>query len=96
MQIASVRHKGLRRFFAQGDASGLPAPYLGKIHKMIAYLQDASGVDELKTIPAWHAHILTGSRKGVWALHVSPNWRLTFSVDATTDEIVNLDLEDYH
>lgn len=92
MQIASVRHKGLRRLFAKGDASGLPAPYADKIRKMIAYLQDAGGISELKTIPAWHAHILTG----VWALHVSPNWRLTCSVDARTDEIIDLDLEDYH
>jgi proteic killer suppression protein len=96
MLIASVRHKGLRRLFTHDDVSGLPANHVGKLRKMIAFLQDATGIDELRSIPTWHAHVLAGDRKGTWALHVSPNWRLTFGVDVQTGEIVGLDLEDYH
>jgi proteic killer suppression protein len=43
---------------------------------------------------AWKAHILTGDRKGTWSLHVTRNWRMTFWIEE--DEIVNLNLEDYH
>ena len=28
----------------------------------------------------WKAHQLSGDRKGVWSLHVTRNWRLTFQV----------------
>ena len=40
------------------------------------------------------AHQLTGDRKGVWSLHVTRNWRLTFRIEE--DEIVDVDYEDYH
>ncbi len=32
--------------------------------------------------------------KGTWSLHVTRNWRLTFRVE--DDEIIDLNLEDYH
>lgn len=94
MEIREIRHKGLRRFVERGDASGLPAGFSDKIRKILSFLQDASDVAELRSIPAWHAHVLTGGRKGTWSLHVSPNWRITFKVDG--EVITALDLEDYH
>ena len=36
----------------------------------------------------------TGDRKGVWGLHVTRNWRMTFRIEE--GEIVDLNLEDYH
>jgi hypothetical protein len=27
--------------------------------------------DELRVLPTWKAHVLTGGRKGVWSLHVT-------------------------
>ncbi|HEY9010186.1 MAG TPA: type II toxin-antitoxin system RelE/ParE family toxin [Devosia sp.] len=96
MLIRSIRHKGLRRLVELDDVSGVPAAYAAKLRKMITYLQDASDVGELSAIPTWKAHRLSGDRKGTWALHVSPNWRLTFSVDGEEIEIIDLDFEDYH
>jgi toxin HigB-1 len=52
--------------------------------------------DELRTLPVWNAHKLTGDRKGTWSLHVTRNWRLTFAVDMAEREIRDLNLEDYH
>ena len=65
-----------------------------KLRKMLAFLQEIDGVDELRTIPVWKAHQLTGDRKGIWSLYVTRNWRLTFRVDGK--EIVDIDFEDYH
>ena len=53
-------------------------------------------MQELRNIPHWRAHQLSGGRKGTWSLSVTRNWRLTFSVDQTDDEIIDLDFEDYH
>ncbi len=96
MLIRSVRHKGLRRLFLSDDPAGRPPAYIAKIQRMLSFLESAADVGELKSIPAWHAHMLTGDRKGTWTLHVSANWRLTFGVDLEASEIIDLDLEDYH
>jgi proteic killer suppression protein len=42
----------------------------------------------------WKAHQLAGARKGVWSLHVTRNWRLTFQIK--DNEILDVDYEDYH
>lgn len=47
-------------------------------------------------MPVWKAHQLTGSRKGVWSLFVTKNWRITFRIDHDEIEIIDLDNEDYH
>lgn len=54
------------------------------------------GIEELRTIPSWKAHQRSGDRKGTWSLFVSRNWRITFKIDATDIEIINLDYEVYH
>jgi proteic killer suppression protein len=96
MRIRNVRHKGLRRLVEADDASGLQPQVVDKLRKMIAFLQDMQGPDELRLVPTWKAHLLTGDRKGVWSLFVTKNWRLTFRVEQNDIEIIDLDYEDYH
>lgn len=96
MKIASVKHKGLRRFIGDDDASGLPATFVDKIRKMVTFLQGMEHEEELDAVPAWRAHRLSGNRRGTWSLTVSRNWRLTFRVDASGPAIIDLDFEDYH
>ncbi|HXQ68731.1 MAG TPA: type II toxin-antitoxin system RelE/ParE family toxin [Alphaproteobacteria bacterium] len=96
MKIRHVAHKGLRRFIERDDASGLPAVFVDKIRKIVSFLQDMEGVEELRLIPGWQVHRLTGDRKGTWSLTVGRNWRITFRIDPAENEIVDLDYEDYH
>lgn len=96
MKIRSVKHKGLRLLIEEDDGGRLPATFVDKIRKMIAFLQDMEHEDELWTIPSWKAHKLKGDRRGVWSLFVSKNWRITFRIDRTEIEIIELDYEDYH
>ena len=92
--ITSIRHAGIRELVLRDDASGLPLAAAAKIRRMLAFLRAAPDVRALQQIPLWKAHQLTGDRKGVWALHVTRNWRLTFRV--VNNEIVEVDFEDYH
>jgi proteic killer suppression protein len=78
------------------DPSGLPPPTLEKIRNILSFLQDMESVDELKNIPTWKAHQLTGDRKGTWSLTVTRNWRITFEVHDDKAEIHDLDFQDYH
>jgi toxin HigB-1 len=52
--------------------------------------------EELRSLPAWKVHTLTGDRMGTWSLSVTRNRRLTFAIDIAEGEICDVDLEDYH
>lgn len=92
--IRNILHRGVRRLFLHDDAKAVPPAAVDKLRKMLAFLQDIATPAELHAIPIWKAHRLAGDRRGVWSLHVTRNWRLTFRVDG--DEIVDVDLVDYH
>ena len=62
---------------------------------MVNFIIDADTLDELSTPPNYGLHPLTGDRAGTWAMTVTRNWRLTFSLDEQ-GAVVDLDLEDYH
>ena len=94
MDIESITHKGLRRFFETGNAKGLVGD-AARIRKMLAYIDAAGSFDELAVPPSFGLHELVGDKAGRWSMTVTKNWRLTFGkIDETT--IADLDLEDYH
>lgn len=95
MEIESISHKALRRFVETGKAKGLPGDLVDRLFKMVNFIIDADTVDELSTPPNYGLHPLTGDRAGTWAMTVTRNWRLTFSLDEQ-GAVVDLDLEDYH
>ena len=78
------------------DASGLQPAVVDKVRHIVTFLQDMERENELRTVPSWKAHQLTGDRKGAWSLFVTKNWRLTFRIDQDEIEIIDLDYEDYH
>ena len=69
---------------------------MDKLRKMLAFLDDMQDAEELRSLPAWKVHPLTGDRKGTWNLSVTRNRRLTFRIDIAEREICDLNLEDYH
>lgn len=96
MQIRNFVHKGLKQLYLEDKSKGLPPDAWDKLRKMLAFLGDMEDPHELRSLPTWRAHVLTGDRKGVWSLHVTRNWRLTFRIDTKEREICDVNLEDYH
>ena len=96
MKIRNVAHKGLRRFIKDDNTAALQPALIPKLRRILSFLQDMEREEELRTVPNWKAHQLVGERKGVWSLSVTKNWRITFRIDQTASEIVDLDYEDYH
>ena len=94
MQIRNFVHKGLKKLYLEDSAKGLPPDTVDKLRAMLTFLQDMPDPEKLRAFPLWKAHRLTGDRKGVWSLHVTRNWRLTFQVK--DGEIQDVDYEDYH
>jgi len=66
------------------------------VRNILTFLQEMEDAKELRDIPSWEVHQLTGNRKGTWSLAVTRNWRITFKTDQTKGEIIDLDHEDYH
>ncbi|WP_370173849.1 type II toxin-antitoxin system RelE/ParE family toxin [Sphingobium abikonense] len=95
MEIESIRHKALRRFIETGQAKGLPGDVVDRLFRMMTFIIDADTLDELSTPPNYGLHPLTGDRTGTWAMTVTRNWRLTFSMNEQ-GALINIDLEDYH
>lgn len=94
MEIDSIRHKGLRRFFETGNSKGLVGD-AERLGRMLAYIVAAATPEELAVPPNYGLHPLTGDRAGTWAMTVTRNWRMTFRINAQ-GALEDMDLEDYH
>jgi proteic killer suppression protein len=91
--IKSFKHKGLEKFYSKGATSGIQAKHAKRLRMQLAALDSAQSIDDLD-IPGYRLHPLKGSRKGVWSITVSANWRLTF--EFSDGNVFVLDYEDYH
>ncbi|VAV92927.1 hypothetical protein MNBD_ALPHA04-1151 [hydrothermal vent metagenome] len=91
MEIESVRHKALRVYLRTGKPKGLNADVADRLRNMIAFIQAANDMSELKIPPNFGFHMLTGDRAGTAAMTVTRNWRLTFRFNKDK-QIVDMDL----
>jgi proteic killer suppression protein len=69
--VRSIVHKGLKRLYLEDDPKGVPGDAAGKLRRMLAFLDDIEDQDELRNLPSWDAHILTGDRTGTWSLKIT-------------------------
>jgi proteic killer suppression protein len=90
--IKSFRHKGLRRLWDDGDASGLPAQLLRRLQTRLVALNEAASPGEMN-IAGFDFHELKGARRGVFTVHVNGPWCVTFRWD---EGAVDVDFENYH
>lgn len=93
MEIESIRHKALRRFADTGNAKGVIEP--ARLSDMLTFIELARDFDALAKPPNYGFHPLSGDRKGVYAMTITRNWRLTFT-KVDDQRIADLDIEDYH
>ncbi len=91
--IKSFAHKGLEKFFQTRNKAGIQARHANRIRLILAQLNQARSIQDME-IPTLRLHQLKGDRKGIWAVTVQANWRITFRFVEEDTEIVNC--EDYH
>jgi toxin HigB-1 len=75
--IASFKHKGLRNLFEQDDSRRVRADQADRLRLILSALAQADDVQDMDQ-PTFRLHPLKGDRKGVWAVTVRANWRVTF------------------
>jgi toxin HigB-1 len=94
MEIESISHKALKRFFLTGNSKGLMGD-VERLRAMLAFIDAAATLDELARPPNYGLHRLSGDRAGTWSMTVTRNWRLTFVV-SKDGMLADMNLEDYH
>ena len=93
MAIKKFRHKGLKKFFDDGDKSGIQPAYTVKIG-LILDLLDAATIPGDMDFPGSGFHPLKGDRKGFYSVHVNGNWTIIFKFE--NGDAYEVDLIDYH
>ena len=91
--IKSFKHKGLKRLYETGSASGVQAAHANRLRMQLAALDTAGVIDDMD-IPGYRLHPLKGKLAGRWSISVSANWRITFQF--RNGNAFLLDYEDYH
>lgn len=92
--IKSFRHKGLENLFLKDQIKGVKIDHVKKLRQILAVLNAAKTLDEIKAIKPFRCHGLVGMRKNEHALWVNKNWRVTFEFKQGDVYLTNY--EDYH
>jgi len=91
--IKSFKNKALSKLYTDGNRGKINPDHVSKILRVLDRL-DASVNPQDMNLPGYHLHQLKGRLKGVWAVSISGNWRITFEFEG--NDAINIDYLDYH
>lgn len=91
--IRSIRHKGLKRLYEDDDPRGVIAEHVVKLRDILVRPDAASTVADMD-LPGFRLHPLKGEFKGLWAVTVRANWRVTFRF--TDCDVLDVDYLECH
>jgi proteic killer suppression protein len=90
--IRSFRHKGLHRFFAEGDARGIRSDLAERVRSRLSVLLRAKSIADVD-VPGFGLHALRGTPLR-YSIRVNGPWRITF--EWLDGDVLRVDLEQYH
>jgi len=91
--IKSFEHKGIEKYFYDGDKSGIQPKHAQKIADILDRLNASIKIKDMD-YPGSNLHQLKGKLKELWSVKVSGNWRIIFKFINGNAYIV--DYKDYH
>ncbi|MGR3176978.1 MAG: type II toxin-antitoxin system RelE/ParE family toxin [Candidatus Anammoxibacter sp.] len=91
--IKNFKHKGLKKLFEKGVASGIQPKHAVRLKRTLALLATSSTIKDMD-LPGLNLHELKGKKRGAWSVQVSGNWRVTFKIE--DGDIHDVDYKDYH
>jgi proteic killer suppression protein len=94
MPIRTIRHKALAGLFEDDNKRGLQTDQIGKLRRVLAALDAASDIEDMRLYPGWKLHRLKGDLDGFWSVTITGNWRLIFRFE--NGDAFDVDLIDYH
>jgi proteic killer suppression protein len=90
--IKSFKHKGLEKFYNTGSVAKIQPYHKQKLRMRLIAMDTTTKIEDIK-LPGFRLHPLKGDRKGLWAIDVSKNRRITFKFQDGNLHVV--DYEDY-
>ena len=93
MAILRFRHQGLERSFRRGTTAGIQPKHASRLRLILGRLVVAMEPRDMG-LPGLGLHPLKGERRGIWAVSVSGNWRITFEFSGP--DVKDVNYEDYH
>ena len=90
--IRSFKHKGLRKFHEEDDASKIDRRHRNRLRLILTALQAAREVEDMR-FPGSDLHSLKGKLRGFWSVSVSGNWRVIFRFEQ--GDMYEVDYMDY-
>ncbi|MDR1169064.1 MAG: type II toxin-antitoxin system RelE/ParE family toxin [Heliobacteriaceae bacterium] len=82
-----------KKVFETGSISGIQPVHAHKLSKILTRLNVINAIDEMD-LPGFRLHPLKGELKGLWAVTVQANWRITFKLE--DENVYIVDYQDYH
>jgi len=91
--IKSWKHKGLQKFYNEGITAGIQANHAEILDEILLMLKTAEKPKDMN-LPGYNFHALKGKMKGLYAIKVNANWRITFGFEGK--DVVLVNYQDYH
>lgn len=91
--IKSFKHKGLEKFFYNGNKKSIKTEHADRLARLLDRLNAASDIKDMN-YPGSFLHQLRGDKEGLHSVSVSGNWRVFFEFKDGDAYIV--DYADYH
>lgn len=91
--IKSFKHKGLKKFFLNGDVQGITNTHSKKLRLILTKLNTIANARDMN-FPGSGLHELKGELDEFWSVSVNGNWRIIFRVK--DNEVFDVDYLDYH
>jgi len=76
--IQSWRSEDAREIFEGRIPRRFPSDLVARTRRMLARLDAAATVDDMRVPPGNRLHALTGDRAGDWSVSVNDQYRITF------------------
>ncbi len=91
--IRGFTHKGLRRFFETASTAGIQPYHAKRLRLILQVLHRAKAINDMG-FPGSGLHPLKGDMRGLWAVTVNGNWRITFRFE--DGDAADVNYIDYH
>jgi proteic killer suppression protein len=93
--IQSIRHKGLKLLWEEGDGRKLPADLVKRIEIILEVIDSAQQVpQDFEAFRNWNLHQLSVTLAGFWSIKVNKNYRIIFRYEG--QHAYDVDYVDYH
>lgn len=86
--IKSFNHKGLEKFYYEGNIKGIQAKHADKIADILDLLNAAAKIEDMN-FPGSYLHLLQPKKDNIWSVKVSGAWRIIFKFIDADAYIVN-------